>query len=140
MMLTIRAAFASDDGVVFTPRHFGDANFYEIYEIQPSGAKYIKRIFNDVLIEKESAHGDPKKAREITAILMNEGINTLVSTIFGPNIQRMKKHFVCVVVHEDTIAEAVLRLIKKYNAICEEWDKGEVRNHLNLKEHQNISE
>jgi predicted Fe-Mo cluster-binding NifX family protein len=131
-MLTIRAAFASDDGVTFTPRHFGDADFYEIFEIQQSKAEYIKRIVNDVEIEEETAHGDPRKAGGIAAILKKENINTAVSNIFGPNIKRMKKHFVCVIVRERTIADAVLRLTKEYNRICEEWDKGETRDHLIL--------
>jgi len=95
-MLTIRAAFASDDGVTFTPRHFGDADFYEIFEIQQSKAEYIKRIVNDVEIEEETAHGDPRKAGGIAAILKKENINTAVSNIFWSQYQADEKT-ICIV-------------------------------------------
>ena len=39
-------AFATDDGESFIDRHFGDADFYDIYEISESKVQLLKRIDN----------------------------------------------------------------------------------------------
>lgn len=41
MSLTI--ACATDDGVNFINRHFGDADYYYIYNLTPEGATFIKK-------------------------------------------------------------------------------------------------
>jgi len=38
----IITAFATDDGKSFIERHFGDSNYYYIYEMSSSGVKFIK--------------------------------------------------------------------------------------------------
>jgi len=55
-------AFANDNGKNFTDKHFGDAEFYDIYEISASDSKFIKKIKNSSI--EGSVHMDEKKLRE----------------------------------------------------------------------------
>jgi len=124
----IKVAFATDDGKTFMSRHFGDAKFYDIYEIDENNADYLKRINNTT--EEEDVHADPKKAKGITGLLKNEAVRVVVSKVFGPNIKRIKKKFVCVVMDDDTLDESIGRLCKNIRIVVDEWEKGAERKHL----------
>ena len=41
--MMINVAFATDNGKTFMDRHFGDAKFYDVYEISENASKFIKR-------------------------------------------------------------------------------------------------
>ncbi len=130
-MQKIRIAFATDNGKTFMGRHFGDADFYDIYEIEGKKAVFIKRISNTV-DEEEEVHADLKKAKGISKLLLNENINVVVSKIFGPNIKRIKKKFVCIVVKNEEIEEGINKVCSNIGKIYREWEKGEERQHLSL--------
>ena len=130
-MQNIRIAFATDNGKTFMGRHFGDADFYDIYEIKGKKAAFIKRIFNTV-DEEEEVHADPKKAKGISKLLFNENVNVVVSKIFGPNIKRIKKKFVCIVVKDEEIEEGINKICNNIEKIYCEWEKGAERQHLSL--------
>jgi len=89
--MKLKVAFATDDGKTFMGRHFGDARFYDIYELDEDQASFIKRIENTV-DEEEDVHADPKKAKGISTLLLDEKVAVVVSKIFGPNIKRIKKN------------------------------------------------
>ena len=129
----MRVAFATDNGETFIDRHFGDAEFYDIYEIEIGKAEYIKRIVNSTEEEKEHVHADPNKAKGIAELFKNDDIKVLVSKVFGANIQKMKKKFVCVLMNNNSISESILKLQESFSIIESEWNKGDSRNHLNLK-------
>jgi predicted Fe-Mo cluster-binding NifX family protein len=128
---TIRAAFATDDGVGFMDRHFGDAAYFDIYDIDESSMNFVQRIINS-MAEDKAAHADTAKAGGITGLLKQKNVNTAVSKVFGPNIMRIKKNFVCLRMDDPSIAAAGARLRKYYARIREEWEKGEDRTFLNL--------
>jgi len=127
----IKVAFATDNGRTFMGRHFGDADFYDIYEISGNKANFIKRIDNTV-DEEEEVHADPKKAKGISKLLLHENVNVVVSRIFGPNIKRIKKKFVCIVVKDDEIEEGINKVCANIEKIYNEWEKGEERKHLSF--------
>ena len=129
----IIAAFATDDGVSFMDRHFGDANQYDIHEINPSEAKFIRKISNTTDEDKE-VHTDPNKARNIADLLKKEKVQVVVSKKFGANINRIKKKFVCILMNDKQILESIMILQKNFNTIITEWEKGETRNFINLKQ------
>ncbi|ACL69233.1 NifB/NifX family molybdenum-iron cluster-binding protein [Halothermothrix orenii] len=130
MSLTI--ACATDDGVNFINRHFGDADYYYIYNLTPEGATFIKKVENTT--GEEEGHADPEKARSIVKILKeNENVQVGVSRKFGPNIKRVKKHFVPVLVQASEIEEGLKELQSNYDYIMDLWQKGEGREHLVLK-------
>ncbi|TSA26250.1 dinitrogenase iron-molybdenum cofactor biosynthesis protein, partial [bacterium] len=125
-MEKIRVAFATDNGKTFMGRHFGDADFYDIYEISAMKANFIKRI-NNTIDEEEEVHADPKKAQGISHLLLDENISVVVSKIFGPNIKRINKKFVCVVIKDEKIEDAVNKICSNIGKIYEEWENGEKR-------------
>jgi predicted Fe-Mo cluster-binding NifX family protein len=130
-MKKIRVAFATDNGKTFMGRHFGDADFYDIYEIDGNKANFIKRIDNNV-DEEEEVHADPQKAKGISKLLLDENVNVVVSKIFGPNIKRIKKKFVCIVVKDEEIEEGINKICTNIEKIYNEWKKGEERQHLSF--------
>lgn len=127
--MKLRVAFATDDGKTFMGRHFGDARFYDIYELDEDQASFIKRIENTV-DEEEDVHADPKKAKGISTLLLDEQVTVVVSKIFGPNIKRIKKKFVCIVVRDDEIDVGLKKICNNIEKIYVEWEKGQERKHL----------
>ncbi len=129
--MKFNVAFATDDGKTFMGRHFGDARFYDIYEIDENQASFVKRIENTV-DEEEDVHADPKKAKGISELLLDENVTVVVSKIFGPNIKRIKKKFVCVVIRDEMINSGINKVCENIEKIYAEWEKGKERKHLSL--------
>ena len=129
--MKLRVAFATDDGKTFMGRHFGDARFYDIYELDGDQASFIKRIENTV-DEEEDVHADPKKAKGISTLLLDEKVAVVVSKIFGPNIKRIKKKFVCIVVRDNEIDVGLKKICNNIEKIYIEWEKGKERKHILL--------
>ena len=77
-MKKFKIAFATDNGETFVSRHFGDAKFYDIYEMVEGSIEFVKRISNTV-DEEEEVHADPKKAKGISGLLLKEGVTVVVS-------------------------------------------------------------
>ena len=130
--MIIKAAFATDDGTTFIGRHFGDAGFFDIYEINKDHFTFVKRISNTVE-EEEGIHAYPEKAKSISQILSEEEVNCAVSKIFGPNIKRIRKKFVCILLDNLKIEEAVQKIQENINIVEKEWLKGEERSHISLR-------
>ncbi len=134
-MEKIKVAFATDDGKHFIKRHFGDAYYYDIYEISVFGNKFIKRINNTSEEDDKNIHGDPKKAKGIVDLLKHENVQVAASKIFGPNINKIKVKFVCVLLDDEQISDSFKTIQKNINIIINEWGKGEIRGYINLKNH-----
>lgn len=130
-MKKFKVAFATDNGKTFMGRHFGDADFYDIYKIDGNKANFIKRIDNNV-DEEEEVHADPQKAKGISKLLLDENVNVVVSKIFGPNIMRIKKKFVCILMKENSIEICIDVIKNNLLTIAEEWEKGDNRTFLKL--------
>jgi len=129
-MKNLKVAFATDNGKTFMGRHFGDAEHYYIYEIDNENAKFIKIIDNTT--EEEDMHADPKKAKGISNLLLEEDVSVVVSKIFGPNIKRIKKKFVCIVVKDEELDTGIRKVCESIGKIYEEWEEGEERKHLSF--------
>ncbi len=130
-MQKFKVAFATDNGKTFMSRHFGDAEYYYIYEIDNKNAEFIKKISNTTE-EEEDVHADPKKAKGISNLLLEENVSVVVSKIFGPNIKRIKKKFVCIVVKDEELDVGISKVCESIGKIYEEWEKGEDRKHLSF--------
>ena len=127
------SAFATDDGKSFIDRHFGDADFYDIYEISSQEIKLLKRIDNTTEEDDdESGHGDPVKAQGVTGMLKKEGVNMAVSRVFGPNLKRIKKKFLCILAGKRSIEESLKILQKRFPSLLDEWNVGEERTFIKL--------
>jgi len=130
--MSIIIACATDDGKRFIDKHFGDAEFYKIYRIDEENITYLKDVINTTEEEEEGEHADPKKARGIVGILKSENVQAGVSRRFGPNIVRVKKHFVPIVLRQEFIEEGLEKIKNNYNSVCELFEQGEERKHLVL--------
>lgn len=127
----MRTAFASDNGKGFIDRHFGDSDYYYIYEISSNKIEFIKKISNTT--EEEEIHADPKKAKGVVTMLKDDSVKVVVSKIYGPNIKRINKKFVCILMNDKNISDSIKTIQEKFMIILDEWDKGENRKHLNFK-------
>lgn len=132
-MEKITVAFATDNGKSFIDRHFGDADYYFIYEISKDKIEFINKIKNTTNDIEEEIHADPNKAKGVVGLLKKEGVTIVVSKIFGPNIKRIRKKFVCILMDNDNFSECTKIIQDKVDIIIDEWEKGEDRKHLNLK-------
>lgn len=131
--MTLKVAFATDNGKNFIERHFGDAKYYDVYEISDTNTKFIKRIKNTIEEDVQDLHADPEKAKGIAGLFKDEYIQVLVSKVFGPNIQRIKLKFVCVLINDNTIEESIINIQKRLKIIQNEWQRGEMREYLNFR-------
>lgn len=129
--MTLRVALATDDGIRFVDRHFGDAKYYYVYEIDELNVNFIRSIPNNSVDEKK--HADPKKAKSIVKILKEDEVQVGVNLKFGPNIERVKRHFVPVIIDTESIDQGLNKLIDNYDKLVELWDKGEERSYLSFK-------
>lgn len=130
--MSLIIACATDDGINFIDRHFGDAEYYYIFELKRDNYEFVKRVINTT--EEEEGHADPRKARGIIQILKDkEEVQVGVARVFGPNIKRVKKHFVPVLVRAERIEDGLEELINNYDYIQGLWEAGEERKHLVLK-------
>jgi predicted Fe-Mo cluster-binding NifX family protein len=134
--MIIRAAFATDGGSLFNNRHFGDAGAYAIYEIDREGYRFLAQIENSSGEERGEVHADTEKARSVASLLLEQGVNTAVARIFGPNIKRIRRKFVCLLVDDIPIEAAADLLRENYDTIMTEWQKGAERSHIRLKKEQ----
>ncbi|MBN2278959.1 MAG: dinitrogenase iron-molybdenum cofactor biosynthesis protein [Candidatus Marinimicrobia bacterium] len=125
-MLKFTLAIATDDGQCLIKRHFGDSDFYYIYDVGEAGAKLLQKIPNTV-DEEEEIHADPQKAKGIAQILKKEGVDVLASKAFGPNIKRMIKKFACVMLKTESLEAALELILIHKETIKKELDKGENR-------------
>jgi len=128
----MKIAFATDNSTHFMDRHFGDAEFYEVYEVSENSFNYYKKIVNITEEDHENPHGDPVKAKSVTALFKDEDIKVLVTKVFGPNIKRIKKKFVCVMIEENRIENSLPIIQENMKDIEQEWAKGEKRDFLKL--------
>ena len=128
----MKTAFATGDGKSFTNRHFGDNEYYYIYDISESESRFIKRINNTTVNIEEKVHADPGKAMGVSGLLKKENVKVVVSKVYGPNIKRIRKNFVCVLMN-NTISDSINIIMENFNDISDEWEKGEGRKHINLR-------
>ncbi len=131
--MTFKTAFATDDGKSYIDRHFGDALHYDIYKISESKATFIQRISNTTEEEDEEIHADPKKAGAITELLKDDGVQVVVSNVFGPNIKRIRKKFVCILMNDSAIKDSFTKIQDIIDKISSEWNRGKERDIINLR-------
>ena len=126
-------AFGTDDGLNLNKSHVGMANFFYVYKFSNGTEKFVEKRKNVKYKEDESLkHGDPKKANATSSVL--KGIDALVGARFGPNIIRLLKKYVCVVVRTTSISDAVKIVNNNMDKIIEAKNKGEDRKHIVLKQ------
>ncbi len=118
-------AIGTDDGkTIKQDDHIGMARYYSIWKYSDGKMFFIERRENVKYEEDESRiHGDPKKAEKVSSVLT--GVDAIVGRIIGPNIVRMKKKFVPIIIREPLIEKALEVIKKNINEIADEEEKEE---------------
>ena len=124
-------AFGTDDGKNLNNDHVGMAKYFYIYEFSNRKEELIERRKNVQFKGDESVHGDPEKAKATSSVL--EGVDVIVGRKFGPNLPRLLRKFVCVVVRANTLTGAIQAVHNNIDRIAEERNKEGDRKHIVLK-------
>jgi NAD-dependent dihydropyrimidine dehydrogenase PreA subunit len=118
-------AIGTDDGErIKSDDHVGMSRYFQV--LKYSGGKFHleeKRENSKYKEDEARIHGDPGKAKATASSLKN--IDVLVGKMFGPNIKRLKNRFVCAVIREESIEEAIQIIEENINEIIEEKNKEE---------------
>ena len=126
-------AFGTDDGESLNNDHIGMAKYFYVYRFCDGKKEELVERRRNVKLKGDETmkHGDPEKARATSSVL--EGVDVVVGRKFGPNLLRLLKKFVCVVVRTDAIANAIEAVHNSMDRIVEQENKGEDRKHIVLK-------
>jgi len=104
----------------------GMAKDFYLYRFSNGKEELIEKRPNSKFGGDESMkHGDPEKAKATSSALM--GVDVLVGKKFGPNITRLLKKFVCVVVKTDNLGTAIQIVQENMGMIMDEKAKSEER-------------
>ena len=127
---------ATDDGVHLMSRHFGDAVQYDLYFLSEKEIVLQETIVNpfceDEEEDDEDVHGGKVKAGNMKELFLERGVRVLVSKRFGPNIKRMVRNFVPVVIRRDDIESSKELLIRHFRQIEEMFGMGQDRKSIIL--------
>ncbi len=129
--MKFKVAFATDDGQNMVNKHFGDADFYMIYELSKSECVFIEKRENTTSEKDEIFHGDPNKANKISKILPD--VQLLCNKQFGKNITNMTKKYVPIVFDIENIDKAIDIIQQNFDKITEQWNNKENRKHIVFK-------
>jgi len=122
---------STDDGEHMINDHAGQAKYFDVYRLSGGEAQFLKRRANSKYKGEETLkHGDPKKAQATLAAL--EGLHVLVARTYGPNLPRLLKKLLCVVIRTKKVSDAVEIMKGNMELVRAEYEKGEGRRHLVL--------
>ena len=124
-------AVGTDDGKNLNNDHVGMTKYFHVYQFSDGEEKFVERRENVKFKGDESIHGDPEKAKATSSVL--EGVDVLVGKKFGPNLPRLLRKFVCVVVRTNTLTIAIEAVHNNIDRIAEEMNKEDDRKHIVLK-------
>jgi len=121
----LTVAIGTDDGkTVKADNHVGMSKYFQIWEYKEGTMTFKEQRENTRYKEDESkTHGDPGKAKATSSILHD--IDLLVGKMIGPNVTRLQKKFLCAVVRNPSIEDAVSIIQENINEIIEEKNKTE---------------
>ncbi len=130
--MALLIALGTNDGTNLNDDHVGMAKYFQVYRFFEEEEEFLEKRDNMRFKgDKSMKHGDPQKAKATTSVL--QGIDVLVGKRFGPNLPRLVKEFVCVIVRTDTLENAIRIIHQNIGKIIAEKNKGENRKHLILK-------
>ncbi len=130
-------ACGTSDGEKLTDDHFGESEYFDIYDLDDYEPRFVKKVENDTREEDEDlGHGDPGKAKEVSQILKDESVNVVLAHQMGPNIVRISKRFVPVIYRGREVDRAIGLLLDNIHLVEREWRKGEKREYVVLENDQ----
>ncbi len=120
-------AIGTDNKKIIKPdEHFGMSKYFQIWTYS-NGEIFLKETRENAKYEEDETitHGDPAKAKATSSVLKD--VDILVGKIMGPNIERLKKRFVPVIIREPDIKKSLEIIKENINEIFEEKEKSNRR-------------
>ncbi|RLF88728.1 dinitrogenase iron-molybdenum cofactor [Thermococci archaeon] len=88
-MRCLKVAFGMEDDEKLIDAHYGDSNFFAIYDVCEDGSyRLLEKRINKAKEVEEEEHGDPKKFRAIVELLKD--VDVLAAFRMGPNFLRIR--------------------------------------------------
>lgn len=119
----LKIAFGMEDDNTLTGAHYGDSEFFAIYEICEDGSfKFLERRPNKAkhMKEHDEGHGDPKKFKAVMDQL--DDVHVLAAFRMGPNFLRVRGEGKKAVFFTRTrdLESAIRRVIEHFEELLEE--------------------
>jgi predicted Fe-Mo cluster-binding NifX family protein len=124
MKSNLRFALAVNAQHLFESRHFGDAEKFLLYDYREGEMAFCKELTNPAKDSHHSfAHGSEEKAGLLTELFTSEKVDVLVSKKFGGNLKRVNRHFIPVIITQDSLEDALGIMQKHIHWLMEERHK-----------------
>ena len=128
-------ACATNNHKEYTEEHFGDALFFDIYDINQKEIKLIESLQNTVGDDQEN-HKD--KALEILKLFKNHGVEATINKAFGANIKIIIKYVIPISINADTIQDS-FKILQKYLINIEDQVKKNTKFYLKISEEKGLN-
>lgn len=112
---TTLVACATNDGEVLSGSHFGSARVFALYERNGEGFRAVGEVRNST--DDEEKDGDRRKARSVTQLLTERGVNVVLARRYGYNIRRIRSRLIAVVTGAVAAAEGMEQLAAQWPQI-----------------------
>ncbi len=86
----MKVAFGMEDDKNLTDGHYGDSNYFLIYEFDGEKFRLLEKRENKAASVDEEAHGDVKKFKAVISQL--EDVDVLAAFRMGPNFLRIREN------------------------------------------------
>ncbi|MGB9759899.1 MAG: NifB/NifX family molybdenum-iron cluster-binding protein [Thermoproteota archaeon] len=120
-MRKLRVAFGMGSNSLLSDEHFGDSEFYFIYDVyEDHHYEFIERRENTAKNVEEKRHGDPRKF--IAVVQMLRDVDVLAAFRMGPNYVQIKNNSdkVPFITGTKKLEEALAKVSENFNKLWEE--------------------
>jgi predicted Fe-Mo cluster-binding NifX family protein len=116
----MKCAFAVTNENIFSEQHFGEAEYFLIYEWKNDTFRFSEKLINPHRQLKENFNREAsEKGKAIINLLRKKDVNILVSKQFGPNLSVVNQHFVPVII-SDNQPHKVIAVLEKHMSWIED--------------------
>ncbi|GAB6101694.1 NifB/NifX family molybdenum-iron cluster-binding protein [Thermococcus atlanticus] len=129
-MRCLKVAFGMEDDETLIDAHYGDSEFFAIYEVCEDGSvRLLEKRHNKARDFEEESHGDPRKFKAIINQLID--IDVLAAFRMGPNFLRIrdKSDKVAFFTRTRDLKLAIQRVIENFDWL---WEQVKTKTKKNL--------
>ncbi len=111
-MTNLIFAFAVSAAHVFEPKHFGDADYYQLFKWNKEGFEFIEALENPFKNFDET-QGARHKGEQISEFLLTNKVQVIVSKRYGKNVQVVNQSFLPVIT-DSTSRDECFSVLENY--------------------------
>ena len=120
-MRCLKVAFGMENDETLIDAHYGDSEFFAIYEICEDGSiKLLEKRLNKAKDFEEEEHGDPRKFKAVVSQLLD--VDVLAAFRMGPNFLRIrdKTNKVAFFTRTRDLKLALQRVVENFDELWEQ--------------------